>query len=106
MKIGQQKVYRTVGVFPSSSDPNKSYEVKEDQSGELSCNCRGWITKKPGQERTCRHVRDVEANRAAGQPQPPPAPARPAAPVLVGSRVQEKGGSLEDLFKSLSEKGL
>lgn len=95
-----EKIYTTVAVFPSKSDPSKSYSVKQDQFGELSCDCRGWTIKKPGKPRTCTHVQKVEAN------QPAPAPLPAPEPVLVGSKVQETGGSLGDLLKSLEEKGL
>lgn len=101
------KVYTTLATFPSSSDLNKVYAVKKDEFGELSCNCRGWTTKKPGQERTCKHTRRVEAQIASGQlvaTQPMQTP-RPE-PVAVTAKKTTQGGSLEDLFQMLDKKGL
>jgi len=54
-----KKIYTLVATFESKSNPGKFYEVKQDQYGELSCDCKGWIFKTSG-ERTCRHVREVE----------------------------------------------
>jgi len=88
------KSYREVARFPSKSDPNKEYTVNVDENGDLSCNCRGWTMKKPGQERTCSHVRDVEAGVASPVPAAAPAP-------QAGSR--DKGGTLTDLFARLDK---
>lgn len=88
------KSYREVQRFPSKSNPSKEYTVKVDENGDLSCDCRGWTMKKPGQERTCTHVQQV----AAGVTDPVPA----AAPApQAGAR--DKGGTLTDLFERLGK---
>lgn len=52
------KEYRLVATFPSRSKPGKTYDVKEDEAGNLSCDCPAWIYKANG-TRTCRHVEEV-----------------------------------------------
>lgn len=110
--MGNGKIYRSIATFPSSSS-SKTYEVKMDiDSNELSCDCRGWTMKKPGKPRTCKHVQAVENNTvtriggvlAAAPDAPEPAPID-LEPVLVGSN-NHAGGSLEEVFKLLEEKGL
>ncbi len=59
------KTYTEVGRFPSSSS-DKVYTVKRDDAGKLSCDCPAYRFKKPGKERTCKHMREVEAGRLAG----------------------------------------
>jgi len=56
-----KKVYKLVATFESRSRPGKVYEVKEDEQGNLSCNCPAWIYKANGR-RTCRHVEEVRNN--------------------------------------------
>lgn len=102
------KVYNTLATFPSSSDPSKLYAVKQDENGEISCNCRGWTTKKPGQERTCKHTREVErwianGTLTASMPAEPQMP-KPADPVVAAMKTQ--GGNLGDLLRMLDKKGL
>ena len=53
-----KKVYRTVKTFPSKSDPSKTYTVKQDEEGKLSCSCPQWIFKRGG-VRSCAHIRIV-----------------------------------------------
>ncbi len=60
-----KKVYTLVATFESRSKPGKFYEVKEDEQGNLSCNCPAWIYKVNG-VRICRHVLTVQADKAAG----------------------------------------
>ncbi len=55
--------YTTIATFPSESDASRTYTVKQDETGALSCDCRGWTMKKPGQERSCKHTREVEADQ-------------------------------------------
>jgi hypothetical protein len=65
-QAGQAKAkpgYKVMGTFPSHSTPGKKYVVLQGPKGGLSCNCPSWIFKKRGQERTCKHVREVEARR-------------------------------------------
>jgi hypothetical protein len=49
--------------FESGSGSNV-YETLQYEDGHLSCNCMGWRIKKPGQDRTCKHCRSVEAGMA------------------------------------------
>jgi hypothetical protein len=64
--------------FPSSSGA-AVYTMKRHPDGSLSCNCPGWIFKRSGQERSCKHTRGAlpvftsatVAPRAAVQPRAP-----------------------------------
>lgn len=47
------------GPFASQSSPGKTYTVQLADNGLLSCNCRGWTTKKEGKPRTCTHTDKV-----------------------------------------------
>ena len=46
-------------AFPSSSG-STVYETTLDEEGTLNCNCPGFIFKKKGQARGCRHTRQIE----------------------------------------------
>lgn len=79
--------YEVVARYESASSPGTFYEVKQNQDGAFSCNCRGWIFsgKKPG-GRTCAHVRKYEAQGMlpmAPTPKPTPAPMAAAADSLT-----------------------
>ena len=43
-----------VKTFKSSSNPNKSYEVRQLKGQDPTCNCPGWANRK-----TCKHVIEV-----------------------------------------------
>ena len=58
---------RKTWQFPSSSTPGKIRTVSLWESGELTCNCPAWTFKKSGVDRTCQHVRSVEAERRFSQ---------------------------------------
>ena len=45
-------------AFPSSSG-STIYETTLDELANLSCNCPGFIFKKAGQARGCKHTRQV-----------------------------------------------
>ncbi len=60
-----EKVYREVAQFPSSSSAGKFYVVKEDQEGNLSCDCPAWRFKKPNQERSCKHTEAVASGKSS-----------------------------------------
>lgn len=49
--------------FPSSSNPNLTYTAVLQMDGKLTCDCRGWITKKPHRARWCKHVAELAAGR-------------------------------------------
>lgn len=51
--------YNPVVEFPSKSNPSKNYTVSMRMDGEVTCNCPAWTFKK-GDERTCKHVREVK----------------------------------------------
>ena len=46
-------------AFPSSSG-STTYETTLDEEGTLNCNCPGFIFKKKGQARGCKHTRQIE----------------------------------------------
>ena len=48
--------YTEVATFPSSSS-DRVYTVKQDEDGNLSCDCPAWKFKKPNQPRSCKHTR-------------------------------------------------
>ena len=49
-----------VKVFKSSSNPNKSYEVRKLKGEEPTCNCPGWANR-----RKCKHVDEVKRLKIA-----------------------------------------
>ncbi|MCX5884327.1 MAG: hypothetical protein NT096_00180 [Proteobacteria bacterium] len=51
--------------FPSSSNPNKTYETLQYDDGSTSCQCRGWINRvAPDGSRSCTHTRRIDAGQA------------------------------------------
>ena len=92
--------YTEVAQFPSSSS-NKVYTVKRDENGDLSCDCRGWTMKKPGKDRTCKHVQQYEANPASSAlsrlDPVPQAEVKPATDVV--------GGLLDEIEEHKEGKG-
>ena len=58
------KAIATLFVFASDSSPGKSYQALLYTDGSTSCECPSWKFKKrtlPNGERTCKHVRDIDA---------------------------------------------
>ena len=94
----KEKVYREIARFPSSSSAGKSYVVKEDQEGNLSCDCPAWRFKKPNQERSCKHT-----EAAASGKTPTAAPASQAAEVKPTDEVVS--GLMADIEKARAGKG-
>jgi hypothetical protein len=69
-KAGQRKTksgYKVMGTFSSSSTPGKKYTVLQGPKGGLSCNCPRFIFKRRGEERSCRHVQEVQTRLARKQ---------------------------------------
>jgi len=106
--------YREIARFPSSSS-SKTYTVKENEDGNLSCDCRGWTMKKPGQERGCKHTREVVAH-GAPTPVPVPVPDEPkgsASEEVVDGLMAEieehreiqSGASLHERLRDMKEGG-
>ena len=65
--IGEQnfhagKVYTIVAEIPGSN--GKTWLVKQDSFGKLSCNCPIWIFNKRG-NRTCKHTDEYLAEQKA-----------------------------------------
>ena len=60
--FGEQTTNRTLTTWYRASQSNpdrRPYEIQLHDDGILTCNCRGWTTKKDGQPRSCRHVREL-----------------------------------------------
>lgn len=58
------KEIATLFIFESDSSPGKTYQTLVYVDGSTSCECPGWKFKRkttPDGERTCKHVRYVEA---------------------------------------------
>ena len=54
-------------VFESESSPGKTYQALQYVDGTSTCDCPGWRFKRktlPDGQRTCRHVRDIDAGIA------------------------------------------
>ena len=51
--------YSEVQRFRSRST-DAIYTVKRDEYGRLSCSCPGWVFKRGGEGRLCRHIMEVE----------------------------------------------
>lgn len=47
--------------FQSSSSTLVYTAVIDLDTGATSCNCKGWSFKKPGQERWCKHTKEMLA---------------------------------------------
>ena len=58
------KSYLEVGRIQSSSS-GREYIIKEDDNGNLSCNCMAWRFQSKSQEaRTCKHIKEfLEGDR-------------------------------------------
>ena len=55
-----------------SEKSDKLYVIAQNKStGEWSCGCLGWIIKKPGKERTCKHLRALMPLLMAAEKQAP-----------------------------------
>ena len=51
-----------IAEFTSKSNPSIVHKVvRNDETGEISCGCRGWIYKRPNQPRGCRHTKTIAA---------------------------------------------
>jgi hypothetical protein len=92
-----EKVYKEIARFPSSSSAGKFYVVKEDQDGNLSCDCPAWRFKKPNQQRSCKHTEAVAAGKA-----PPSPPA--SEPVEVKPTDEVVSGLMADIEKARADK--
>lgn len=93
-----EKVYREVARFPSSSSAGKFYVVKEDQEGNLSCDCPAWRFKKPNQERSCKHTEAVASGKT------PPLAAPSSQPVEVKPIGEVVSGIMADIEKARAAK--
>ena len=51
-------------TFESSSG-SKTYETLKYNDGSTSCDCPGWTRRCVDGQRTCKHVRSVEAGRGS-----------------------------------------
>ena len=61
------KTISKVWTFKSDSS-DKEYETILYTDGSISCNCFGWTRRvQPDGNRTCKHVRAIEMNRADSQ---------------------------------------
>jgi hypothetical protein len=49
--------------FPSDSRPGAHYLARVMQDGKLMCDCRGWVVRKVGKARECKHTRELAAGR-------------------------------------------
>lgn len=46
-----------LAVWPSSSDPCKSYEIRMGKDGNVYCTCPAWKFQRKGvQGRSCKHL--------------------------------------------------
>ena len=44
----------------ASESSDRLYIVAQNKTtGEWSCSCPGWIIKRPGKERTCKHLKAI-----------------------------------------------
>jgi len=109
--------YREIARFPSSSS-SKVYTVKEDEDGNLSCDCPAWRFKKPGQERNCKHTKMVAAGNVpipsgvVGGHTLVAKPAGEPSAVVAGlmaeieeRREAQSGASLYERLKNMKEGG-
>jgi len=61
--------FREMDILAAWSVPSASsavnYEVLLHHDGERTCNCPGWIIKRNGKPRSCRHVKQVRSEAEA-----------------------------------------
>ena len=82
--VNPKKVYRTIAKFPSKSKLSKEYNVKMDESGNLSCNCPIWRFKQWG-VRDCPHIRIVKTEYIERNPEE-----RKIRPLVRGMTAQDR----------------
>ena len=61
------KAIASMWIFRRESNPKKIYQTLQYTDGSTSCECPGWKFKKKVSatgDRTCKHVRDIEAGTA------------------------------------------
>lgn len=63
-----------LATYPSSSNPDKTYDIIEGADGVTYCNCQGWKMRK-----TCKHLQDYQAGGGVVKA----APALPVTPKKV-----------------------
>jgi hypothetical protein len=52
----------TLMSVPSSSNPDKSYDVKLGKDGNVYCSCPAWrFQKLHPHQRTCKHIKAAQA---------------------------------------------
>jgi len=57
--IMSKRIYTQVGEVRSASSVSGSHIIKEDEHGNLSCDCMSWrFQHRPLEERTCRHTEE------------------------------------------------
>jgi hypothetical protein len=45
----------------ASQSSDRVYVVAQSKNtGEWQCSCPGWVIKRPGKERSCKHLRSME----------------------------------------------
>lgn len=89
-----------------SSRGSTTYETVLWASGELTCDCPGWVNKKRDQPRGCRHTKEIEPHVArllsgaltpeaiggvrAGSPPPPARQRQPTATNPLTGRLRRQ----------------
>ena len=53
--------YETLAEYASESNPDRTYKVKRDPNGTISCSCPAWRFKKLDNDRHCWHTQAVSA---------------------------------------------
>lgn len=74
--IEDNSTYTNRFEIASETSSNLYIVAQNKSTGEWSCSCRGWIIKKPGKPRTCKHLQALLPILVEAQS---PAPKRIAA---------------------------
>jgi len=77
----------------ASESSNRLYVVAQNKAtGEWGCSCPGWIIKKAGKERTCKHLKallPLLLEATSSEPKKIEAPAKPEPkPKKTGRKIQ------------------
>lgn len=56
---------RVIRTWPSKSNPNRSYELREGSDGVIYCSCPAWAFSKV-RPKSCKHMVDWATSIATG----------------------------------------
>lgn len=91
--------YMEIATFPSSKG-DKTYTVKMNNKGELSCDCPSWIYNQRG-NRSCKHTDQVGTVTAVPRPEELPSVRRKTWQL---NKVSAREKEIQDILKKLERR--